>query len=118
VSCITAHLQRPTDLVQHLAVQLKVSLRDGWKPDAAWLAGYQKIQLAHLITELLGAVHAPAPERKKSDLVEQLAKLFMDAADGSLADAKLAERVNQWLPSCLRPNSGRKDAKTAVTDSQ
>ena len=54
------------------------------------------------ITELKGAVHAPAPQRKKSELVELLAKLFADAADGTLEDKKLAEKLNSWLPANLR----------------
>jgi hypothetical protein len=35
-------------------------------------------------------------------LVEVLAKLFSDAADGKLDDKELAERTNRWLPSNLR----------------
>lgn len=105
VECVTAHLQRPTELVSRLAIELKVKVRDDWKPDAAWLAGFQKIQLSHLITELMGAAYAPAPERKKSELVEVLAKLFADAAEGKLEDKQLAQKVNQWLPSSLRPSS-------------
>ena len=52
--------------------------------------------------ELKGQVHAPAPERKKSELVELLDKLFDDAANGKLEDKQLAERLNAWLPSNLR----------------
>jgi hypothetical protein len=99
---VTAHLQRPTELVCRLAEELKVNVRADWKPDAEWLGGFQKIQLAHLITELKGAVHAPAPERKKSELVAQLAKLFADAADGKLEDKALADNCNAWLPANLR----------------
>jgi hypothetical protein len=95
-------MQSRTALVCQLAEELKVNVRDHWRPDAAWLSGYQKIQLAHLITQLKGPVHAPAPERKKSDLVAELDKLFTDAADGKLEDKPLAERLNRWLPSSLR----------------
>jgi hypothetical protein len=106
VECITAHLQRRTELVEHLAVQLKVNVRDEWRPDSAWLAHFQKIQLSHLIVELIGAAHAPAPERKKSELVEVLTKLFADAADGKIEDKQLADRVNRWLPFNLRDVTG------------
>ena len=102
VECLTAHLHRRTELVQRLADELKVNIRAYWKPDTAWLGSFQKIQLAHLITELRGPVHAPAPERKKSDLVEVLEKLFTDASAGKLEDNVLAERLNQWLPANLR----------------
>jgi ParB family chromosome partitioning protein len=102
VECITAHLQRRTELVYHLAQKLKVNIRNHWRPDAAWLSGFQKIQLSHLITELAGPGQTPAAERKKSELVDVLAKLFTDAAQGTLEDKKLAERVNRWLPSNLR----------------
>lgn len=102
VSCLTAHLQRRTELVHRLATELKVNVREDWRPDAAWLSGFQKIQLSHLLTELLGPIHTPAPERKKSELVEQLANLFTDAAEGKLEDKSLAQRVNAWLPSSLR----------------
>jgi hypothetical protein len=102
VGCITAHMSRPTVLVSLLARELKVNVRDFWRPDAQWLSGFQKIQLAHLIAELKGAMHVPAPERKKSELVEVLNKLFADAAEGKLEDKQLADRVNQWLPTNLR----------------
>lgn len=102
VDCVTAHMQRRTELVHHLAAELKVNVRDYWRPNIAWLSGFQKIQLAHLITELKGPVHAPAPEKKKSELVEMLAKLFADAAEGKLEDKQLAEKLNRWLPSNLR----------------
>jgi ParB family transcriptional regulator, chromosome partitioning protein len=102
VELVTAHLQRPTALVVRLAEELKVNVRDDWHPDAEWLGSFQKIQLAHLVTELKGAVHAPAPERKKSDLVEILAKLFAGAAGRELEDHALAQRTNGWLPVNLR----------------
>jgi hypothetical protein len=55
------------------------------------------------MAELHGSIYNPASEsRKKTELVEVLAKLFSDAADGKLEDKQLAERVNQWLPSNLR----------------
>jgi hypothetical protein len=97
--------------VRHLADKLKVNIRNHWSPDAAWLAGFQKIQLAELVTQLLGPAHTPPLERKKSELVETLATLFATAADGQIEDKKLAERLNQWLPSNLR------DAKEESADS-
>jgi ParB family transcriptional regulator, chromosome partitioning protein len=103
VECVTAHLQRPTKLVCQLADELKVDIRKSWRPDAHWLGGYQKIQLASLVTELKGQAHAPPTERKKSELVAELDRLFADAAEGRLEDKKLAERVNRWLPVNLRP---------------
>jgi ParB/RepB/Spo0J family partition protein len=109
VECVTAHMQRRTELVHRLAEELKVNVRNFWRPDRAWLSSYQKIQLAHLITELKGSVHAPAPERKKSELVDELAKLFADAAGGKLEDKKVAERVNCWLPSNLRETDAERD---------
>lgn len=101
VNCLTAHLQRRTELINHLATELKVKVQDDWRPDAAWLSGFQKIQLAHLIIELKGSAHAPAPDRKKSELVEQLSQLFTTAAEGQLEDKALAQKVNAWLPSSL-----------------
>lgn len=102
VDCITTHLQRKTALVKHLSTELKINIRDHWEPDAEWLSSFQKIQLAHLIVELMGKVNAPSPERKKSELVEVVAKLFADAAEGKLEDNQLAKRLNAWLPSNLR----------------
>ena len=102
--CLTAHLQRRTELVHLLAAELKVDFRRSLAAsDAAWLAGYQKIQLAHLMAELHGKGYDPTREtRKKSELVDALAKLFSDAAEGKLGDKQLAERANAWLPSNLR----------------
>jgi hypothetical protein len=103
VECITAHLQRRTGLVWRLAVELKVDVRKYWRPDERWLSGYQKIQLAHLVHELCGPAHGSAAEhKKKSELVANLAKLFGDAAEGRLDDAKLATKLNTWLPANLR----------------
>jgi ParB family transcriptional regulator, chromosome partitioning protein len=100
---VTAHSLRPTPLVQHLATELKVDVRKEWRPDAAWLANYQKCQLAHLMAELRGPAYNPDTENhKKSELVEMLAALFTDAAEGRLEDKALAERVNTWLPANLR----------------
>ena len=115
VECITAHLQRRTELVWHLAVELGVELRHYWRPDERWLSGYQKIQLAHLIGELRGAVYAKAAEtKKKSELVAELAKLFADAADGRMEDAKAAAKFNEWLPSNLR-DEPRADSEERVS---
>jgi hypothetical protein len=101
--CVTSHLQRRTELVQLLATELKVDIRKSWHPNAAWLAGYQKIQLAHLVAELRGRAYDPTRETsKKSELVDALAKLFSDAAEEKLEDKQLAERANAWLPANLR----------------
>lgn len=102
IECVTAHMQRPTRLVQVLAAELKINLRDHWRPDNEWLSGFQKIQLAHLLVELRGPIHAPPPERKKSELIDTLARLFTDAAEGTLEDKQLVAKVNSWLPSNLR----------------
>ncbi len=103
VQHITAHMQRRTDLVHLLATELKVNIRDHWRPDSGWLAGYQKSQLSHLMAELRGPTYDPSREtRKKSELVEALALLFADAAEGKLEDKMLAERVNGRIPANLR----------------
>lgn len=110
VDCITAHLQRETALVKQLTAELKINIRDHWKPDAEWLSSFQKIQLTHLVVELMGKMHAPSPERKKSELVESVAKLFADAAEGKLEDKEFADRVNGWVPSNLR-DARKKEVK-------
>jgi ParB family chromosome partitioning protein len=100
VETLTAHAVRRTDLVCRLADELQVNVRDGWRPDAAWLGSYQKFQLAGLIGALRGPVHGSAAERrKKSELVAQAQTLFADAAEGRLTDMELAARVNSWLPA-------------------
>lgn len=103
VGLITAQAARPTPLIGLLCEGLMVNIREHWRPDASWLAGYKKCQLAHLIGELRGTVYVHAAKQaKKSELVENLAKLFADAASGELEDKELAERVNRWLPISLR----------------
>ena len=102
---ITGHGHRATPLVQVLAKELGVSLRTRWTPDAEWLAGYQKAQLAHLSGTLRGEAHGTAAlSRKKSELVEELAALFSQAATDpkGIPDAAVAERANVWLPAVLR----------------
>jgi len=103
VDALTAHPVRRTELVHRLQSELEVDLRQSWRPDAAWLSGFQKIQLTHLMAELSGAVYRPDDERrKKSELVESLATLFTDAAAGKIEEETLADRVNRWLPANLR----------------
>jgi ParB family chromosome partitioning protein len=115
VECVTAHLQRKTALVWRLAEELGVEVRRYWRPDERWLSGYQKIQLAHLIGELRGPVYARAAEnKKKSELVSELAKLFDDAANGRLEDATLAAKLNEWLPSNLREEPQADDTQRAA----
>jgi ParB family chromosome partitioning protein len=117
VECVTAHLQCRTELVWRLAVELGVELRRYWRPDERWLSGYQKIQLAHLIGELRGPVYAKAAElKKKSELVADLAKLFTEAAEGRMEDAKVAAKFNAWLPSNLReePQTDSKEQASAA----
>lgn len=107
VECITANMARMTPLVRTLATELGVNVRRYWRPNASWLNAYKKCQLAHLIGELRGPVfdRKTADGRKKSELVAMLDKLFTDAAEARLDDLRLAERVNAWLPSNLRPES-------------
>jgi len=101
--CLTAHMLRRTELVHALATELKVDIRKVWRPDAAWLEGFQKIQLAHLLAEFRGPLYDTMTEkRKKSELVDALSKLFAQAAEGKLEDKNLAERVNRWTPANLR----------------
>lgn len=85
-----------------LARELKVNVRQDWTPDANWLGSFQKIQLADLVTELKGKTHTPDPQKKESDLVEQLAKLFADAEMRKLDDRRLAAKFDQCLPANLR----------------
>ncbi|MDZ4697103.1 MAG: ParB/RepB/Spo0J family partition protein [Deltaproteobacteria bacterium] len=105
VDLVMTHPQRSTPLVELLAAQLKVNVRDDWAPNTEWLGCFQKIQLAHLITDLLGSAHAPSLDRKKTELVDQLARLFADAATGKLNDKALADKLNAWLPANLRPEA-------------
>jgi ParB family chromosome partitioning protein len=96
---LTARLSRPTTLVGVLADELQVDVRQQWRPDAVWLNGYTKLQLADLLGLLRGpAFGNAAVKAKKSELVAQAVTLFADAAEGKLADAVLAQRVNVWLP--------------------
>lgn len=100
VEAMTGHGGRATPLIDVLAAELGVSLRTHWTPDADWLSGYTKAQLAHLAGTLRpGAVNA-AMGRKKSELVAELAGVFEKAASDPkhFADKEFAERVNAWKP--------------------
>ncbi len=99
VQCLTASLSRPTALVELLAEELKVQVRQQWRPDDVWLNGYTKLQLSDLLGTLRGPAYGNnALKAKKSELVDHAAKLFADATEGKLTDAALTERVNAWLP--------------------
>jgi ParB family chromosome partitioning protein len=98
---LTGSGQRETPLLDVLAQELNVNVRQHWTPDADWLSGYQKVQLADLVGTLKGKVYGSAAlGRKKSELVEQLAALFSQAANqpGGLEDKALADHVNRWTP--------------------
>lgn len=108
---LSAHPAGTTPLIARLAQELHVDIRRCWRPDAAWLKGFQKIQLAHLVGELCGPVYVGTAERKKkSELIEMLDKLFANAAEGRIEDAPLAARVNAWLPVNLRDPADKMDA--------
>lgn len=103
VECLGGNILRATPLISLLRTELRVSVRQYWRPDAKWLAGYQKCQLAHLVGELCGPVHGSAAmSRKKSELVSELDTLFTNAAENRLSDEALAQRLNEWLPAVLR----------------
>ena len=112
VETLAGSTHRRNPLTARLVADLAIELRGpivgeacnagGWVPAAAWLKGYKKIQLAHLMGELRGAAYGSAAERmKKSELVAVLAGLFADAAAGKLEDSMLAKRLNRWTPSCV-----------------
>ncbi|MBX3388482.1 MAG: hypothetical protein KF691_03390 [Phycisphaeraceae bacterium] len=101
LEAITGYPHRDTPLVRLLATELGVSIRKKWTPSAEWLAGYQKVQLAHLMGVLRGPAHGSAAlSRKKSELVTELDTLFGQpvAAPKELGNHELADRVNTWMP--------------------
>jgi hypothetical protein len=51
--------------------------------------------------------------KKKSELVSDLAKLFTEAAEGRMEDAKVAAKFNGWLPSNLRDEPKAKATEQA-----
>lgn len=103
VDALTCHPLHKTELIHILGRELEVDFRKHWRPDAKWLASFQKAQLTHLLAQLYGPSYDHLREqRKKSELVAVLDKLFTDAVEGTLEDKTLAERVNGWLPSNLR----------------
>jgi hypothetical protein len=98
---LTGFKHRSTPLLETIANELAVNPRQHWTPDAEWLAGYRKIQLAELLGTLKGPPHRSAAlSRKKSELVVELATLFEKAANdpGSLNDDALVARMNGWMP--------------------
>ena len=117
VQRVAGSLQHHTALIARLVQDLGVQLRDYWTPNAEWFASYKKIQLAQLIGKLRGKTHGTAAERmKKTELVNALDSLFADARDGKLDDPAVAERVNAWVPSCVRPKKSK--AGPAATSKQ
>ncbi|MBL0869739.1 MAG: ParB/RepB/Spo0J family partition protein [Phycisphaerales bacterium] len=110
VEAITGHTNRLAPLVELLREELGVSLRTHWTPDRAWLNGYTKAQLAHLLGELKGPTWGKvAMQKKKSELVYELAGLFRTAKDdpASLNDQALAERVNTWVPAVMKGSKAK-----------
>ncbi|MEO1236964.1 MAG: hypothetical protein AAFX76_09275, partial [Planctomycetota bacterium] len=105
LATLSGSLQQRSPLMALLAADLEVDVRATWRPDAAWFAGYRKLSLAKLIGEFFGdKAEAQALKRKKSELVEEVTRLFKYAAVGKLDDEDLAARVNAWTPVCLVPD--------------
>jgi ParB/RepB/Spo0J family partition protein len=96
VSLLTNRSLKPNGLVVRLASDLKMNIRDHWTPDGPWLKGYRKVQLADLMTKLVGI--PPLADAKHSQLVASLAEVFSMAKAGTHGDSKVAERVSKWLP--------------------
>jgi hypothetical protein len=73
VELLDTDLHYPTPFIGLLADELQVDVRQAWRPDAAWLDGYTKLQLAELLATLRGPAsgHAAA-NLKKSELVTQV----------------------------------------------
>lgn len=102
VRAVSGALHHRSPLTAQIADELEIEVREHWLPTESWLKGYRKIQLAGLIGQLRGPAHGAAAERmKKSELVTSLATLFAKARAGELEDEALADRVNNWQPSCL-----------------
>ncbi|HEX8339355.1 MAG TPA: ParB/RepB/Spo0J family partition protein [Tepidisphaeraceae bacterium] len=115
VESLTTHLRHGSDLIRRLSEVLQVALRRSWRPDAAWLAGYQKVQLCHLLASLHGRAHHPnvSDPRKKSELLDALVTLFADAASGKIEDRQTVKRVNAWLPLQLHAGDPKGDHPAA-----
>lgn len=117
VQSVAGPLHHRNDLIAVLVETLGVELRAFWTPDAAWFAGYRKIQLADLLGKLRGTAYGHAAVRmKKSQLVESVTAMFALAREDKLNDPALEQRVNAWLPSCVRPEPVSEDveAKSAA----
>ena len=110
---VATPLEIPIRVVDALAGPLDLELVErlldaSGDPVRPLLVGHDP-DFSFLAAELLGTVHTPPPDRKKSDLVASIAKLFDDAAEGKLEDKKLAERVNAWSPSNFREEKGESE---------
>ena len=81
-----------------------MEIRRFWRPDERLVVGVSEDSTGPPDRRVASVrTYARAAElKKKSELVAELAKLFTDAAEGRLEDAKLAARLNAWLPSNLR----------------
>ena len=98
---LRANTNKPTPFVRKLRETLGVQIRSCWTPDASWLSGYRKAQLAELFGQLNGPTHGPATApRKKAELISCLAHLFKTAAHSpaQIDDPELVEQLNTWLP--------------------
>ncbi|MGD9689516.1 MAG: ParB/RepB/Spo0J family partition protein [Phycisphaerales bacterium] len=116
VESLTGHPFRATPLLEAIGKELEVSVRSTWTPDAAFLSGYSKSQLAHLAGVLKGAapdsvIVTSALTRKKSQLVDELAALFSQAAHApaGIEDKELVKRANAWVPDLTseKPSSAK-----------
>jgi hypothetical protein len=92
VELVTAHLERPTPLVVRLTQE----------PNADWLGSLQKIQRAHLVTELKGPVHA---HRRRTGRRASLLRNWpssLPMVQRARARRETGWDGHKWLPANLR----------------
>ncbi|PKR48450.1 ParB/RepB/Spo0J family partition protein [Thalassospira marina] len=91
-------------LFNRVAVHLDVAMRDGWKPDEAFLSRRRKDQLETIAKEC-GAIARMGrmKDYSKAQLVAALARHFERCAEAdSTIPEEMRNRANAWLPDAMR----------------
>jgi len=86
-----------------LAEDLKVSMREWWVPDADFLSGFRREELARMAVQCGASVRlGRLQDYGKHKLVEALAKYFERTADPKAELDKYDRKGRSWLPAMMQ----------------
>lgn len=96
----SARLDAEESLMNQLAIDLGLSVRAWWTPDAAFLSALRRDQVIPIAVESGAAEHLHGlHDRSKKDIIEAVAAYFRANSDPEKPDGD--QRAKEWLPGIM-----------------